>query len=151
MLLYILIGLSIGIEGGYVFPAVGFESISSGAGFAVFADRNAGIVDVSLSLQTAFNTGDNPGYSMTTMGFRFGLYKENWSISPVLAFGGDYLSRSLNGTSESGFAAAYTIGAQINIRHERLHIYPKFYYEGLTDLKVHAGFIGIKLGVGYEI
>lgn len=151
MLLYTLISLSIGIEGGYDFPAVGFESVHSGAVFAVFADRTAGIVDLTFSLQAAFYTGDNPGYSMNTVGLRIGLYKKNWSVSPVVAVGGDYLSRSLNQADETGFTAAYMVGVQVNFNHEKIHIYPRFYYEGLTDLKAHDGFIGLKLGVGYEI
>lgn len=151
MLIYMLIALSLGIEGGYNSPAVGFDDIHSGTGFLVFADRNTGIVNLTLSIQAAFYTGDNQGYSMNTTGFRLGLYKKNWPVSPVLGVGGDYISRGLGETSETGFAAAYIIGTQINFEFERMHIYPRFYYEGLTDLKTHAGFIGLKLGVGYEI
>ena len=151
MLLYMLIAFSIGIEGSYNIPAVGFKNIHSGAGFSVFADRNTGIVDLTFSLQAAFYAGDNPSYSMNTTGFRLGFYKKNWPISPVFAIGGDYISRGLSQTSETGFAAAYMIGVLINLKFDRLHIYPKFHYDGLTDMSVHAGFIGLKLGIGYEI
>jgi hypothetical protein len=146
-----LITMSIGIEGGYNIPAVGFEDIHSGAAFSVSADRSMGIVDLTFSMQAAFYTGDNAGYSMNTTGFRLGFYRKSWSVSPVFAVGGDYINRGLNQTSENGFAVAYTLGVLINLKYERLHIYPKFHYDGLTDMSVHAGFIGLKLGIGYEI
>jgi hypothetical protein len=151
MILYVLFALSIGIEGGYDLPAVGFKEINTGAVFALTAGRNAGIADVTFSLQASFYSGDNPGYSMSTLGFRLGLYKKNWPLSPILSLGSDYVFRSLDEASENGFAAAYTVGLLFNFRVERLHVYPRISYEGLTDMKEHAGFISLRLGISYEL
>jgi hypothetical protein len=151
MLLCLLFAFSIGIEGGYSFPAVGFKDINTGMSFSLFALRAVGFVDAKLAVQTAYYTGDNTSYHYNTSGLQIGIQKNSWLISPVLAIGGYYTSRSLNQSTESGLAAAYSIGAILNFHIERLHIYPKLCYEGLTDMKTHAGFIGLKLGVGYEI
>jgi hypothetical protein len=130
-----LLALSIGIEGGYDLPAVGFKDINTGSVFALTAGRKVGIVDAVLSLQASFYSGDNPGYSM----------------SPVFSIGSDYVIRNLDEASENGFASAYAIGLLFNFRVERLHIYPKITYEGLTDMKEHAAFISLRLGISYEI
>ncbi|MBE0432785.1 hypothetical protein IBX73_04875 [candidate division WOR-3 bacterium] len=151
MILYLLLGLCIGIEGGYMYPAVGFQDIKYGAGFSAFADRDAGVVDLTFSLRAAFHTGDNPGYAMSTAGFAIGCYKKSWPVSPVFTVGADYISRTLNQAGESGVAATYGIGVRINFKVDRLYIYPEARYGGLTDLEVHAGFIGLTLGIGYEI
>jgi len=146
-----LFAISIGIEGGYNIPAVGFQNIHTGTTVSLCADRNMGIVDLTLSVQTSFLTGDNPSYTLNATGLRLGMYKGNWLISPVLAVGGDYINRGLNQSSETGFAAAYTIGALINFKINRLRIYPKVYYDGLTDFKEHAGFLGLRMGIAYGI
>jgi hypothetical protein len=151
MFLYMLVALSIGIEGGYNIPAVGFENINAGTVFSIFADRNVGFIDLKLSAQTAFYTGDNPSYSFTTTGLRLAVYKKNWPVSPIMAVGGDYVGRSLNQSNETGFGAAYTLGFLLNFKVNQLHIYPEFYYDGLTDGKKHGGFIGMRIGIAYEI
>jgi len=151
MLLYILLGFTIGLEGGYSLPAAGFKDINTGMNFSIFALRDVGFVDLTLGVQAAYYTGDNTSYHFSTTGLRLGVQKSKWRISPVLAIGGYYANRSLNASKESGFTAAYSIGVILNFRIERLSIYPKIYYEGLTDMKTHAGFIGLNLGVGYEI
>ena len=151
MILYMLRALSIGIEGGYDFPAVGFRDINTGAAFSLTAGREAGIVDATASLQASFYTGDNPGYSVSTFGFRLGFYKKNWPLSPFVSIGSDYVIRNLDGASENGFAAAYATGIMFNFTVERLHIYPKISYEGLTDMAEHAGFVSLRLGILYEI
>lgn len=151
MFVYMLVAISIGIEGGYNIPAVGFQNIHTGTTVSLFADRNMGIADLTLSVQTSFLTGDNPSYTLNATGLRLGMYKGNWPISPVLAVGGDYINRGLNQSSETGFAAAYTIGALVNFKINRLRIYPKVYYDGLTDFKKHAGFLGLRMGIAYEI
>lgn len=151
MFVFMLVSLSIGIEGGYSIPAVGFENISTGTSISLCTDRNMGIVDLTLSVQTSFFTGDNPSYTLNTTGLRIGVYKNNWPISPVLAVGGDHISRGLKQSNETGFAAAYTIGALINFKINQLRIYPKMYYDGVTDFKEHAGFLGLKIGIAYEI
>ncbi|MDH4210024.1 MAG: hypothetical protein OEV79_01040 [candidate division WOR-3 bacterium] len=151
MILYMLFAFSIGIEGGYDLPAVGFKDINTGSVFSLTAGRKVGIVDAALSLQASFYSGDNPGYSMSTLGFRLGFYKKNWPLSPVFSIGSDYVIRNLDEASENGFAAAYAIGLLFNFKVERLHVYPKISYEGLTDMKKHAGFISLRLGISYEI
>jgi hypothetical protein len=88
---------------------------------------------------------------MNSYGLRLGVSKNAWFISPVVELGVDYLTRSLGGGSESGFAFDYMIGALWNMRKEKLRFYPKVYYEGMTDLKEHGGFIGFKMGFAYEI
>lgn len=151
MILYLLLGLCIGIEGGYMFPASGFQDINSGAGFSVFAGRKAGFADLALSIRAAHYRGDNPGYAMSTLGCALDAYKRTWPITPVLMVGADYLRRTMDETSEAGFAASYALGARVNFNTGPLYIYPEVRYAGSTDLEVHAGFIEVKLGIGYEI
>ncbi len=146
-----LLALSIGIEGGYDLPAIGFKDINTGAVFSLAAGRKVGIADAVFSLQVSFYSGDNPAYSMSTMGFRLGFYKKNWPLSPFISIGSDYVIRNLDEGSENGFAAAYATGLLFNFKVERLHVYPKISYEGLTDMKEHAGFISLRLGILYEI
>ena len=110
-----------------------------------------GFVNLKLAVQNTFCTGNNSSYHFNTVGLRLGVQKGNWPISPVFAVGGDYVSRTLNQNSESGFALAYSMGVQLNFRIDRLSIHPIIYYDGLTDMKTHAGFVGLKLGFGYEI
>jgi len=151
MLLNLLLAISIGVEGGYHIPAVGFRNINTGTSFTLSVARRVSFVDLTVATQTAFYTGDNPSYQLNTIGLRVGIHKGNWPISPVLAIGADYVSRDLKQYGESGFAVAYSIGVLMNFRVNQVYIYPKIYYDGLTDMKVHAGFIGLKLGIGYEI
>lgn len=151
MFVCILLAISIGIEGGYNIPAVGFENINTGTTVSLFAERNMGIVDLNLSIQTSFFTGDNPSYTLHNTGLRIGMCKANWLFSPLLAVGGDYINRGLTQSNETGFAAAYTIGVLINFKVDRLRIYPKIHYDGLTDFKEHAGFLGLRIGIAYEI
>jgi len=151
MLLQILLAFSLGVEGGYQIPAVGFQDLNTGASFSVYTLRNVGFVDLTLALQTAFYTGDNSGYHLNTTGLRLGIQKSNWPISPIVAIGGDYVSRALGEENEAGFALAYSLGVLLGFRMDRISIRPMIYYDGLTDLKAHAGFIGLKLGLGYEM
>ena len=151
MLLHMLLAFSLGIEGGYHIPALGFRDINTGNSFSVYTVRHVGFVDLTLAIQTAFYTGDNASYHLNTTGLRLGVQKSNWPISPVLAIGGDYVSRALSQNSESGFAVAYSMGMLLHFRIDRLSILPKIYYDGLTDMETHAGFIVLKLGIGYEI
>lgn len=147
----VLFAFSIGIEGGYSIPAVGFKDISAGTSFSLVAERSMGIVDVSLAGQTSFYSGTNAAYHLNATGVRLGIQKSNWPISPVMAIGIDHISRDLNGNRETGFVSVYSLGFIINLHFNQLHVYPKFFYDGLTDMKAHAGFIGMKLGFGYEI
>ena len=151
MLLHMLLAFALGIEVGYQIPAVGFRDINTGTGFSIYCLRKVGFVDITAAAQTAFYSGDNSSYHSSASGFRFGLQKGNWPISPVIAIGADYISRDLHQYSESGFALAYSLGVVLNFRIDRLSIHPKICYDGLTDMEAHAGFIGIKMGIGYEI
>jgi len=151
MLLNLLLAIAIGVEGGYHIPAVGFNNINTGTCFSLSVARKVSFVDLTVAAQTAFYTGDNQSYHLNTVGLRVGIHKGNWPISPALAIGGDYVNRDLREYGESGFAVAYSIGVLMNFRFNQVFIYPKIYYDGLTDMKINAGFIGLKLGIGYEI
>ena len=151
MLFCFLISLSVGIKAGYNFPAVGLNNINSGVALTVFVNRHWRVADVTFSIGTAFYTGDNPSYSLTSYGLRCGLSKNNWFFSPIAEFGGDYANRAINAAQESGYVFDYALGLLLNFHKERLRIYPKFYYEGVTDFKEQAGFIGAELGFAYEM
>ncbi len=151
MLLFFLISISLGVEGGYNQPAVGFNNIKSGSAFSLFVNQHWRVTDVTLSIGTVFHTGDNPSYSLDTYGLRCGFSKNNWRFSPIIEFGTDYLRRTIHDAKEFDYVFIYTIGLVINFHHEKLRLYPKFYYDGITDFKEHGGFIGAKLGIGYEI
>ncbi len=151
MLIYFLISLSVGIEGGYNSPAVGFNDIHSGVALTVFVSHHGGVADVTFSLGTTFHSGDNTSYSLTSYGLRCGFSKNNWLFSPIIEFGGDYANRKIHDAHESGYAFNYALGLLVNFHKEKMRIYPKVYYEGITDFKEHGGFIGAKLGIAYEI
>ena len=76
MILYFLVALSLGVEGGYNLP-VGFDNLESGPGFAVFVSRDFGITDIAFSLETNFYRGKNSAYSLNSYGFRLGFNKSN--------------------------------------------------------------------------
>ncbi|KPJ73797.1 hypothetical protein AMJ52_03070 [candidate division TA06 bacterium DG_78] len=61
------------------------------------------------------------------------------------------MTRNLNTAKESGYVFTYGIGLVINFTVDRLRIYPKLCYDGITDFKEHAGFIGMKIGIAYDI
>lgn len=151
MICLFLFSLTLGIEGGYMAPAVEFSNINSGVVFSIFTQRHTKRGDVALSFQTTFYAGDNERYSMNSYGMRLGWSKNAWRFSPVIEIGGDYLNRSIGDASESGYAFTYGIGLLWNLKKEKLRFYPKVYYEGLTDLKEHGGFVGFKLGFAYEM
>lgn len=150
MILYFLVALSLGVEGGYNLP-VGFDNLESGPGFAVFVSRDFGITNIALSLETNFYRGKNSAYSLNSYGFRLGFNKSNWLFSPAIDLGADYINRKINAAKETGYAVMYGLGFLINFHVEQLRISPKFYYSGLTDFKSHAGFIGLRIGISYEI
>ena len=151
MILHLLITFSIGIEGGYNQPAVGFDNLNAGSVFAIFMSRDFGISNIALAVENNFSRGKNSSYAVNRYGFRFGFSKSNWHFSPALELGVDYINRELNKVNESGYVMNYVLGFLINFKVNRLRMYPKFYYDGFTDYKIQAGFIGIKFGVDYEI
>lgn len=151
MILYLLVSLSVGIEAGVNQPLIGFDNLNSGTVFNLFLGRNLGFTDVNLSAQGSFYQGKNLGYSFSSYGIRLGFNKKNWRFSPVIELGMDYVTRELNKSGESGFGLNYSLGFLINFRVESVSLYPKFYYDGITDLRKEAGFIGMKLGIGYEL
>lgn len=151
MFLFYLTALSVGIEGGYSQPAVRFNNLNAGTAFALFVGRDFKIINTTLAFETIFYRGENAGYSFTTTGIRFEMSQRNWRFSPVIGCGADYVTRSINKNRESGFAFNYRIGLLINFFINRLRIYPKFCYEGITDSQEQAGFFNIKLGLDYEL
>ena len=150
MVLYFLIAISLGIEGGYNFPATGFDNLNSGAVLNIFINRNFGFADIAVSLETDFYRGKNSSYALNRYGIEFQFSKNNWRFSPIFEIGSNYIYRKLNKTKETGYALSYGLGILLNFHIDRLRLYPKFYYDGTTDLKSHAGFIGVKMGINYE-
>jgi hypothetical protein len=151
MLIYFLILVSVGIEGGYNTPAFGFNNIHSGTAFAIFCNRHYKLTDITYALGTTFYAGDNPAYSLNAYGLRCCFSKNNWRFSPFLTCGVNYMNRKLHNAKEVGYGFNYGVGVLINFRSNNLRIYPGFYYEGITDFDTHGGFIGVQLGIGYEI
>ncbi|HEC79439.1 MAG TPA: hypothetical protein ENI34_09940 [candidate division WOR-3 bacterium] len=150
MLLYLLLVASVGVEGGYSLPAVGFHNIESGVTFSVFVNHHFKISDLSVYVDNSFYSGKNGSYSVSLYGMHCGFSKNNWRLSPLITFGADYLSRRIDGAGEDGFAFAYSLGFLLNFHSDNLRVYPLFCYKGLSDFKTHAGFIAIKLGVAYD-
>jgi len=151
MFLYLLINLTVGIEAGVNQPLLGFDNLNSGSVFGVYLNRNLGFTDIALSAQGTFYQGKNLAYSFNSYGLRCGFSKRSWRFSPIVELGMDYVLRKFNSFTEAGIALNYGFGFLINFKYESLTIYTKFYYDGITDLRKQAGFIGIKLGIGYEI
>ena len=131
-------------------PAVGFKDLNSGAAFSLQINHHFRLADLSVGARTSYFSVENSAYSLYFYGLSIGLAKNSWLFSPVIEFGPEYARRKLGSSKESGFGLNYTMGFLINIYFDKLRFYPKFYYEGITDLEIHAGFIGAKLGVGYE-
>jgi hypothetical protein len=144
-----LIALALGIEAGYNTPASGFQDID-GVSFALYASRNLSLADLSVSLRSSSYTVENSAYSLQFYGLGFTLTKNNWLLSPVLGFGPEYVLRKYRAQEESGYATSYILGFQLNFRFQKIHLFPRLYYEGLTDMETHAGFLGAKIGIGYE-
>jgi hypothetical protein len=151
MLLYYLFTLAVGIEGGYSIPSVGFTDTKSGAMCAILASHDLGILDTGLRCQVGYYQGDNEAYNLVTYGVRLYFAKHAWRVSPVFDIGIDYVDRSIGNAEEKGPAMTYGLGLAINIPSERMRVYPLFFYEGITDIKRHGGFLGLKLGVVYDL
>jgi len=151
MVLYLLVNLALGVEGGINQPLIGFDNLNSGVVFNVSLSNDLGVVGLSLALQGSFYQGKNPGYSLGSYGARFEFTKHNWRFTPVIELGSDYIYRELNQLKESGFTLSYGIGFQLKFRYESIRVYPEFLYDGLTDFSTQAGFLGIRLGIGYEL
>jgi len=149
-MLYFLIALSLGFEGGYSMPAVGFNDLNSGITFSLYANRHFQVVDLSLGAGISYYTLENSAYALYFYDLDIGLTKNNWLFSPVVEFGPEYTQRKHDSSDESGIAFYYSFGILVNFYFEDLRFYPKFYYKGTTDGQTHAGFIGAKLGVGYD-
>jgi hypothetical protein len=143
-------GLSIGIEGGTDLPVSGFEDLNSGAVFRVFAGKHAGPININIAFESTYHAGENPGYGVTDYGLRLVLGKSGWRFSPLAELGLDHISRTINNSSENGTVLSYAAGFLIAFKAGSIQIFPKFYYAGLTDSRRHAGFLGMKLGIGYE-
>lgn len=150
MLLWCLLSLSVGLEAGYAIPAMAFTNIQSGPSVQIFVGKKTRIVDLSLSTTAAFYPGDNAAYTLSTYGIQIGLFKTAWRFSPVVELGGQYLTREVTTASEAGYCISYLFGLLLNFRYENLRLYPKFYYEGITDIEQHAGFVGAHMGLVYE-
>jgi len=151
MLCYVLFCLTAGIEGGVHQPIIGFNDLHPGVAFCIHAETATRPADLQAELLAVFHEGLNRGYSVALYGIRFGITKNRWLIAPDIRLGIDYLARELDPGRESGLAFGYAAGIRFAIRRELLMIYPALFYEGVTDFKTHAGFLGIRLGVAHEI
>jgi hypothetical protein len=149
-MLYFLIALSVGVEGGYSMPAVGFKDLNSGITFSLYVNRHFQVVDLSLGAGMSYYTVENSAYTLYFYDLDIGFTKKNWLFSPAIEFGPEYTQRKHSHSDESGMAFYYSFGFLVNIYSDNLRFYPKFYYKGTTDGQTHAGFIGAKLGVGYD-
>lgn len=150
MLLWCLLSFSVGVEVGYSIPALAFTDIQSGPSVQMFICKPAKLVDISLSTTAAFYTGDNTAYSLSLYGIQLGLYKTAWRFSPFFELGGQYVTREIQMMSETGYCLSYSFGLLLNFRYESMRLYPKLYYEGITDIEQHAGFLGARMGIAYE-
>jgi hypothetical protein len=148
---YLVFALSIGIEGGLHVPVLGFDDLATGSAFSAAVVGQTHGIGSSLTLEGSFIPGKNPGYSFTSYGGKLGLHKDNWRISPVLDAGFDYCLRKLDKAAEKGFALSYGLGIMVRFRYESLRIYPKFSYEGVTDVAAQGGFFTFKLRILYEL
>jgi hypothetical protein len=146
-----MFSLSIGIEAGGQAPVLGFDDLATGSVIDAVVSGQTHDLALSMALQGSFIPGENPGYSFTSYGARLGLHKDNWRISPVLDAGFDYGQRKLDQAVESGYTLGYGLGLMIKFRYESLHIYPKFCYEGVSDLAAQGGFFTFKLRILYEL
>jgi hypothetical protein len=150
MIVLLFISLTLGVEGGYTTPATGFENISSGMMFSLYSLHRTGFVDVQLGMHIASDRGEHTGYSLNTYGLRAWFVKQSWRFTPEISVGVDYMHRILAQAGETGYAFTYGLGMLINFRYDVLRLYPKIFYEGMTDFRDSGGFVGIGLGVGYE-
>jgi hypothetical protein len=148
---YLIFALSIGIEAGAQAPILGFEDLATGSVFNAVVSGQTHDLALSMAVQASFIPGKNSGYSFTDYGARLGLYKDNWRISPVLDAGFDYCLRKIDQTAENGFTLGYGLGLMIRFHYESLKIYPKFSYEGISDLAAQGGFFTLKLRILYEL
>lgn len=150
MIVLMLISLTLGFEGGYATPANGFEDISSGIIFSMSSIHRAGALDMRLGVHGMSNRGEHSGYSLSTYGLGAWMFKRSWRFSPEIFIGVDYVRRTLGQAAESGYAVTYGAGMLVNFRYDVLYLYPKVFYEGMTDFRDSGGFVGIMLGVAYE-
>jgi len=151
MWLFFLTSFSIGVEAGLNQPALGFEDLRVGNSACLLITKEYKFFDLSLGLENSFYRGENLGYSLNFFGPMVSLSKRGWRYSPVIEFGGKYIYRSYRSSREIGGSLNYALGFRINFKFEKLMLYPKFYYEGVTDFRKSGGFLGVKLGIGYEI
>jgi len=144
------VSLTLGFEGGYATPATGFEDISSGITFSLYSLHRTGFVDIQMGMHITSCRGEHAGYSLNTYGVRTWFVKQAWRFTPEITIGVDYVDRTLAQASETGYAFTYGLGMLVNFRYSAVRLYPKIFYEGMTDFRDSGGFIGIALGVGYE-
>ena len=151
MLLAVIFAMTAGIEAGVNQPLIGFDDLTAGTVFNFQLEQGAYFSDLGLGIQGAFYQGKNQAYSQHAYGLRLLAVKSNWLFSPVLEAGGDYIRRQIGSAQETGLSFNYLLGIRVNFRHQLLTIYPFIYYEGVTDLHVNEGFIGIKIGIKHEL
>ncbi len=151
MFCLLIIGLCAGIEVGWNQPVSGFDyNLNSGVGFRIFADQELGFAESKIFFDGEYYQGKNSSYVFNIYGIGIQFTKSGWRFAPFMEAGVDYISRELNKNKEWGIGAFYSFGFLINFNYESVNIYPAFYYTGVTDIRLHSGFLGVKLGIGYE-
>ncbi len=154
MVILFIIGFHFGIEGGINQPVIGLDNtLDNGTSVKAYIgkqDLNHN-VHLNLALSGLYYKGKNIGYSFSTYGVSLMIQKIPWRIAPYTEIGIDYISRELDKNKEWGIGFNYTLGFLVNFYYENISIYPGFYYDGITDFRSHAGSLGIKLGIGYEL
>ncbi|MEO0156980.1 MAG: hypothetical protein ABIL07_07690 [candidate division WOR-3 bacterium] len=154
MVIVFIISMHFGIEGGINQPIIGFDyTLNNGTIVKAYIgkqDLNHN-VHLNLTLTGSYYQGKNTGYSFSKYGLGIMIRKIPWRIAPFGEMGIDYVSRELNKNKEWGVGFSYTIGFLVNFYYENINVYPAFYYDGVTDFKIHAGNLGIKLGIKYEL
>ncbi|MGB9719962.1 MAG: hypothetical protein ACPL28_00575 [bacterium] len=148
MIILYLVGIYLGIEAGMNQPMIGLDyDLQSGVIFKAIAGKQ----NISIAFSGSYYHGKNLGYSFSNYGLSILIKKSNWRVSPFVESGLDYIARQLDSNKEWGIGFNYAIGFLIGFHYDNIEIYPSFYYDGLTDFKVNAGNLGIKLGIGYEL
>ncbi|MCX7995872.1 MAG: hypothetical protein N3A65_08930 [candidate division WOR-3 bacterium] len=154
MIFYFLLSLHLGFEGGINKPITGLDyNLENGNIYRIYIgkqDLNHNVL-LNLVINGSYYYGENPGYSFSTYGAGIMITKIPWRVSPYIEVGITYVTRVLNKSKEWGMSFDYTFGFLINFYYENINIYPAFYYYGITDFRVHAGIMGMKLGIRYEL
>ena len=145
-----MFALTCAIEGGYSIPSVGFTDTHGGVVCAFVVSYDLHVFDTGAQARIGYYPGKHTAYNLSTYGMRVYFTKHAWRVAPIVDLGVDYVYRTIDESQEKGPAFTYGFGLVVNIPLERMRVYPVFFYEGITDIARHGGFLGMKLGITYE-